>query len=209
MAFKENDIILFQGDSITDWGRNHEDASSLGAGYAMMVAARLGLQYPEKKLTFINRGIGGNRIIDLQGRWDKDCLSLKPTWVSIYIGINDTWRNMDSGQETTTAEFEAAYRDLIERTKHTLDAKLVLVEPFVLPVSEDRKGWRQDLDPKIHVVRELAREYGALLVPLDGLFAAASAKAEPAFWAADGVHPSPAGHALITDAWLKAVGEIN
>lgn len=209
MVFKENDIILFQGDSITDWGRNHEDASSLGIGYAMMVAARLGLQYPEKKLTFINRGIGGNRIIDLQGRWDKDCLSLKPTWVSIYIGINDTWRRMDSGQETTAAEFEAAYRDLIERTKRTLDAKLILVEPFVLPVPEDRKSWRQDLDPKIHVVRELAREYGALLVPLDGLFAAASVKAEPAFWAPDGVHPSPAGHALITDAWLKTVGAIN
>ncbi|WP_342439719.1 SGNH/GDSL hydrolase family protein [Paenibacillus sp. FSL L8-0436] len=209
MGFKENDIILFQGDSITDCGRNYEDASSLGVGYAMMAAARLGLQYPEKNLTFINRGISGNRITDLQQRWDKDCLDLRPTWVSIYIGINDTWRRFDSGQETTAAEFEAAYRDLIERTMSALDAKLVLIEPFVLPVPEDRKNWRQDLDPKIHVVRELAREYGAPLVPLDGLFAAASVKAEPAFWAGDGVHPSSAGHALIAEAWLKAVGAIN
>ncbi|QQZ59432.1 SGNH/GDSL hydrolase family protein [Paenibacillus sonchi] len=209
MEFQENDIILFQGDSITDWGRNYEDPSSLGVGYALMVAARLGLLYPEKKLTFINRGISGNRAADLQRRWDKDCLELKPTVVSIYIGINDTWRRFDSGEETTAAQFEASYRDIIERTLRATNAKLILVEPFVLPVSEDRKGWRQDLDPKIHVVRELAREYGALLVPLDGLFAAASMKADSAFWAPDGVHPSPAGHALITDAWLKAAGAIS
>ncbi|WP_310832798.1 SGNH/GDSL hydrolase family protein [Paenibacillus pedocola] len=209
MGLKDNDVIVFIGDSITDCGRNYEDASSLGVGYALMVAAHLGLQYPEKKLTFFNRGINGNRVVDLQKRFDRDCLALNPTWVSIYIGVNDTWRYMDSGQETTAAEFEAAYRDLIERTKKSSEAKLVLIEPFVLPVPEDRKTWRRDLDPKIHVVRELAREYGALLVPLDGLFAAASMKAEPAFWAGDGVHPSPAGHALIADAWLKAVGAIN
>ncbi|WP_340023000.1 SGNH/GDSL hydrolase family protein [Paenibacillus sp. FSL K6-1096] len=209
MPFQKNDIILFQGDSITDCGRNYAEASSLGVGYALMAGARLGMQYPEKNLTFFNRGISGNRAVDLQARWDRDCLELKPTWVSIYIGINDTWRRYDSGQETSAAEFEASYRDLIERTKQNLEAKLVLVEPFVLPVPEDRKNWRQDLDPKIHVVRELAREYGAILVPLDGLFAAAAAKAEPAFWAGDGVHPSPAGHALIADAWLKAVGAIS
>ncbi|MFC3748675.1 SGNH/GDSL hydrolase family protein [Paenibacillus sp. GCM10012306] len=206
MDFQKNDVILFQGDSITDAGRNYEDALSLGTGYPLLIASQLGHLYPEKNLTFLNRGISGHRAVDLQGRWDKDCLDLKPTWVSIYIGINDTWRRYDSNDATSVEKFEAAYRDLIERTKKTLDAKLVLVEPFVLPVPEDRKGWREDLDPKIHVVRELAREYGALLVPLDGLFAAASATAESAYWAPDGVHPSPAGHGLIADAWLKAVG---
>ncbi|MBW4083062.1 SGNH/GDSL hydrolase family protein [Paenibacillus sp. S150] len=208
MEFQENDIILFQGDSITDCGRNYEDPSSLGVGYALMTAARLGLQYPEKKLTFINRGISGNRAADLQQRWNKDCLELKPTVVSIYIGINDTWRRFDSGEETTAAQFEASYRDLIERTQEAAGAKLILIEPFVLPVPEDRKGWRRDLDPKIHVVRGLAREYGAALVPLDGLFAAASVKTAPAFWAPDGVHPSPAGHALIAEAWLRTAGAI-
>ena len=210
MCFEKNDVIVFQGDSITDWGRNYEDASSLGVGYALMIGARLGHLFPEKNLTFINRGIGGNRAVDLQERWDKDCLDFRPNWVSIYIGINDTWRRMDSGEETTTEQFEASYRDLIERTRQSVPGvKLVLIEPFVLPVPEDRKEWRVDLDPKIHIVRELAREYGALLVPLDGLFASASVKAESAYWAPDGVHPSPAGHALIADAWLKTVGVIS
>lgn len=208
MLLKENDLVLFQGDSITDWGRNYEDGNSLGTGYPLMVSSRLGYMFPEKNLTFLNRGISGNRVVDLQGRWTKDCLDLKPTWVSIMIGINDTWRRYDQGEETPTEQYIAGYRDLLQRTTEQLDARLILMEPFVLPVPEDRKQWRIDLDPKITAVRELAREFGALLVPLDGLFAAASMKKEPAYWAPDGVHPSPAGHALITDAWLQAIGAI-
>ncbi|MNN64437.1 GDSL-like Lipase/Acylhydrolase [compost metagenome] len=164
--------------------------------------------YPEKNITFFNRGIGGNRIVDLQERWDKDCLALKPTVLSILIGINDTWRRFDNNEETTVEQYEAEYRKLLQRATDQLDVKLVLMEPFVLPVPEDRKLWRSDLDPKIHVVRELAREFGAALVPLDGLFAQASTKAASAFWTPDGVHPSPAGHSLMTEAWLKAVGAI-
>lgn len=205
MGFKENDVILFQGDSITDWGRNYQDGASLGVGYPLIVASRLGYLYPEKKLTFLNRGISGNRVKDLQNRWDEDCLDLKPNWVSIFIGINDTWRRFDEGEETTAEQYEAAYRNILERTTAKLDARLVMMEPFVLPVPEDRKQWRGDLDPKITVVRDLAREFGALLVPLDGLFAAASVKAEPSYWAPDGVHPSPAGHGLIADAWIRTV----
>lgn len=206
MPFQMSDVILFQGDSITDTGRNRNDAHSLGNGYALMLAGKLGALYSELNLTFYNRGISGNTAADLQERWAEDCLELKPTWVSIYIGINDTWRRYDSGKETSAEAFEASYRDLIERTKSETGARLVLIEPFVLPVPEDRIRWREDLDPKIQVVRKLAREYGALLVPLDGLFAAASMKAESAYWAPDGVHPTPAGHALIADAWLKATG---
>lgn len=202
---KQGDVVLFQGDSITDAGRNREVGSDLGRGYAYLTAALFGAKYPEKQVQFLNRGISGNRVVNLQERWQADCLDLKPTWVSIYIGINDTWRRYDRQDETSAEKFESGYRDILNRTKGSLDAKLVLIEPFVVPHPEDRKTWREDLDPKIQVVRELAREYGALLVPLDGLFAAASMRAEPKYWAPDGVHPSPAGHALIAEAWLKAV----
>ncbi|WP_127585677.1 SGNH/GDSL hydrolase family protein [Paenibacillus koleovorans] len=200
-----NDVVLFQGDSITDCGRDRENAGNLGRGYALMTAGLFGYKYPEKKVTFLNRGISGNRVVNLQERWQADCIDLKPTWVSIYIGINDTWRRYDRNDPTSTEQFEAGYRDILDRTQAELDAKLVLIEPFVLPHPADRREWRVDLDPKITVVRELAREYGARLVPLDGLFAAASMRAESSYWAPDGVHPSPAGHALIAEAWLKAV----
>ncbi|WP_088835142.1 SGNH/GDSL hydrolase family protein [Paenibacillus tyrfis] len=198
-------VVLFQGDSITDCGRNREIGTDLGRGYALIASALFASKYPEKQVQFINRGISGNRVKDLQQRWQEDCLDLKPTWVSIYIGINDTWRRYDRNDPTSVEAFAEGYRDLIVRTKETLDAKLILVEPFVLPVPEDRKRWREDLDPKINAVRELAREFETLYVPLDGLFAAASTKAPSAYWAPDGVHPSPAGHALIANAWLEAV----
>ncbi|MFE5320106.1 SGNH/GDSL hydrolase family protein [Paenibacillus sp. NPDC056579] len=204
---KQGDKVLFQGDSITDAKRVREDGNDLGKGYALMAAAQFSSLYPEEQVTFLNRGISGNRVKDLQNRWQEDCLDLKPDVVSIYIGINDTWRRFDRNDPTSAEQYEEGYRDLLNRTRQ-LDAKLVLIEPFVLPVPEDRKLWREDLDPKIHVVRELAREYGARLVSLDGLFAQASTKAPSAFWAPDGVHPSPAGHALIARAWLQAVGAI-
>lgn len=197
--------VLFIGDSITDCGRNYDNVNDLGRGYAMMVAAELNLRYPEKQIQFMNRGINGNRVTDLEQRWEQDCLAHNPTWVSIYIGINDTWRWYDSKAETSADEFYRTYRELLVRTKEHTNANIVLIEPFVLPVPEDRKGWRVDLDPKIHAIRELAREFGTYYVPLDGLFAQASTKAEPAYWAGDGVHPTDAGHALIAKAWLDAV----
>lgn len=203
---QQGDVVLFQGDSITDCGRDRNNPESLGGGYPLLVDSLFGMKYPELGVKFLNRGIGGNRVVDLNERWQEDCLDLKPTWVSIYIGINDCWRRYDSGDPTSTEDFKAGYRRLIERTKEALDASLILIEPFVLPYPEDRKAWREDLDPKIHAVRELAVEYNTLLVPLDGLFAAASARREAAFWAPDGVHPSPAGHGLIAKAWLETMG---
>jgi acyl-CoA thioesterase-1 len=202
---EQGDVVLFQGDSITDAGRNRDKSDDLGKGYALMAAAQFSAIYPEKQATFINRGIGGNRVVDLQKRWQQDCMDLKPNLISIYIGINDTWRRYDRNDPTSTEQFADGYHQLLTETAKS-GAKLVLIEPFVLPVPVDRKAWREDLDPKITVVRELAIEFGARLVCLDGLFAQASTRADAAFWAPDGVHPSPAGHALIAKAWLQAVG---
>lgn len=200
-----NDLVLFQGDSITDCGRSRTNDAELGHGYANMIAAWFSAAQPAKRVRFINRGISGDRARDLKARWQADCLALKPTVVSILIGINDTWRRYDRNDPTSAEAFAASYRAILADVRDRLGARLVLCEPFVLPVPEDRRAWRVDLDPKIAIVRQLACEFGAILAPLDGLFAQAAARREPAFWAADGVHPSQAGHALIAQAWLKAV----
>jgi acyl-CoA thioesterase-1 len=199
--------VLFQGDSITDAGRNRADGFDLGQGYAMMAASWFTALHPERRVQFLNRGVGGDRVKDLRARWERDCLELKPMWLSILIGINDTWRRYDSNDCTSAEEFEAVYRDILSQARDRLGARLILCEPFVLHATEDKMQWRADLDPKIHAVRKLAREFGAIFVPLDGLFAAASTRREPGFWAADGVHPSPAGHALMAQAWLRSVSE--
>jgi len=197
--------VLFQGDSITDAGRGREDDTQLGYGYANYIAAWLSASYPERRLTFLNRGISGNRVYDMEARWTEDCIDLQPDWLSILIGINDTWRRYDSNTPSPIPEFEASYRRILERVKNETKAQLILLEPFVLPTPPDRIAWREDLDPRIDVVRRLARDFGALYVPYDGLFASASTQREPAYWAADGVHPTQAGHALMAQAWINAV----
>ena len=206
MIISQGDLVLFQGDSITDAKRDRS-IDSLGTGYVYIAASLFSALYPEKQVRFMNRGISGNRVVDLQDRWEEDCLNLQPDVLSIMIGINDCWRRYDRNLHTTTDSYLQGYRRLLERVRENLSAtKLVLLEPFLVPALPEQKESREDLDPKIQAVRELAREFGAVYVPLDGLFAAACTRREPGFWAPDGVHPSPAGHALIARAWLEAVG---
>jgi lysophospholipase L1-like esterase len=130
---------------------------------------------------------------------------LQPTIVSILIGINDTWRRYDNDDPTTVEAFALGYKKLLERITTETNAKIILLEPFLLPVRKDLERWREDLDPKIQAVRGLAREFNALFVPMDGLFAAACSHKHSSFWAEDGVHPTVAGHGFIAQAWINAV----
>ncbi len=206
----EGATALFQGDSITDADRARFYLDDLGRGYAQMAAGWYGWRYPQRRVRFFNRGVSGDRVVDLLARWDADCLALRPDLLTILIGVNETWRAFEPGDPTPAPVFERDYRTLLTRTRAALpQTRLVLMEPFLLPVAPEREAWRADLDPKIAVVRRLAREFDALLVPLDGLFAQAATQREAAFWAEDGVHPSPAGHMLIAQAWLRAVGALD
>lgn len=208
MIILDNDIVLFQGDSVTDTGRNYEDKNNLGSGYAMMSSVFFAATFPEKNVKFINRGVNGNRSKDLENRWKEDCLDLKPTVVTILIGINDCWRRYDEKDATSIEKFKATYHKLLTQTKEHNNPKIILMEPFLLPVQEMQSEWREDLDPKINAVRELAREFGAELIPLDGVFNKASTHKPLTFWTIDGVHPTEAGHALITREWLKVVSAL-
>ena len=201
-------LVLFQGDSITDAGRYYNDPLDMGEGYAKIAAARFTDAFGDKGVKFLNRGISGNRAIDLKGRWYRDCLVLAPDWVSIMIGVNDTWRRYDSDDPTSCDAFAESYRDILTRTRKVLGARLVMLEPFVLPVSPEVAVFREDLDPKIETVRSLAEEFDAIYVPLDTLFAQAVSRQAPSYWSEDGVHPTPAGHELIAEAWLDAVSAL-
>ncbi len=199
----QNSTVLFIGDSVTDAGRDRSDPNSLGHGYPRLVADSYRTRSGDG-VRFVNRGISGNRVRDLRARWQEDCLDLTPDVVSILIGINDTWRRYDSGDATSADDFARDYDHILARTTDALPARLVLVEPFVLPVTAGQHSWREDLDPKVEVVRRLAREYAATLVPLDELLAKAAADQDAAALAADGVHPTDEGHAQIARFWLDA-----
>jgi len=207
MIIQPDDRILFTGDSITDGNRRGEKSHPLGnTGYVLFAAAAILEHLASPKLEIYNRGISGNRVRDLLARFDHDLLALKPTVVSILIGINDTWRAFDAKDPTTTEAYEADYRTILTRIRDELGARVVLLEPFLLHVPPDRATWRADLNPRIDVVRKLAVEFGADLIPLDGLFAQAATQAPPAFWAEDGVHPTIPGNQLIAKAWLTNAG---
>ena len=200
--------ILFTGDSVTDCGSSaSENINFLGHGYPIFIASLLGANMPELELTFVNTGISGNRVRDLRSRWEKDVINHKPDVVSILIGINDTWRRYDRNDATSGNVFERDYRFILEKTLHDLPGvQIVMMEPFLLPIPEDRRMWRADLGVKIQVVRDLAEEFADVLVPLDGIFAAAACKREKSFWTPDGVHPTASGHALIAESWITAAG---
>jgi acyl-CoA thioesterase I len=206
LQLKPDDTILFFGDSITDCGRDRAKLDSLGGGYVNQIHARLGNAIASPALRVINQGCGGHRIYDLEARLETDLLAHKPTVVTFLIGINDVWRRFDRNLLSPADEFAASYHRVLTRIRSELNPRLVLMEPFLLPVPADRRAWREDLDPKITLVRDLAVEFGADLIPLDGLFAAAATRAPAAYWLPDGVHPSAAGHALITETWLKNAG---
>ncbi len=207
---QQGDHIVFYGDSITDCGRNRDapagDEAGWGHGYAQMISALLSAKHPELLLRFSNKGNGGNRVSDLEERLERDVLSLRPELVSILIGINDVWREFDSNQPSPLEEFRASYRRILERIVGA-GCELILLDPFVLHTKPEFAAWRPVLDPKIEVVAELAQEFAATHVRLDDIFEAASEKREPVFWAGDGVHPTLAGHALIAQSWLRAVGQ--
>lgn len=193
-----DDLILFIGDSITDAGRDRSDPNSLGNGYVSRIASRL------SGVSIANSGIGGDRITDLRARWHDDCLQRRPSVLSVLIGVNDTWRRFESGEVTSTAEFEDSYRDILEQVRSESDPRLILMEPFLVPVRDEQESWREDLDEKRAVVRRLADDFASTLVRTDDLFRHAMLTVPAAELAQDGVHPTPLGHEMIATAWLDA-----
>ena len=194
--FKGNSIILFQGDSITDCGRDREDQESLGEGYVNLITETVVDRNSQSNLKFINRGISGDKIRDLHLRWDMECIDLKPDMLSILVGVNDTLI-------TPVELFEEEYRMLLKRTTEALNAEIILCEPFLL--LGDTNAYRDDLNPKIETVHMLSEEFNTLLLPLDKIFREACSLHPPEYWAPDGVHPTPAGHALIAKSWIEYV----
>ena len=202
--------ILFQGDSITDAGRNKTDeilppGAGLGAGYPMLVAARLLCDYPGE-YTIINKAISGNRVVDLYARWKIDALHIRPDILSIMIGVNDTWHEFARQNGVEVPRYERIYHELLEWTKAELpNVKLVLMEPYVHPFGAVGDGWKEEIDQRRAIVRKLADEFDAIFIPSQTLLDDALARAPQEHWTKDGVHPLLAGHQLFADAWIKAV----
>ena len=207
--------ILFQGDSITDAGRNREalpeSNTGYGAGYPALVAARIFGDHLGNGYNIINRGISGNRVVDLYARWKKDCLNLNPDVLSILICVNDTWHEKSESRNGVEVErYKLIYDMLLEWTVKTLpEIKLVLMEPFVLETGAVSADWLPEIAERGAVVKELAEKYNAIFIPCQQIISDAAAKAgADDLILRDGVHPSVMGHQVLADAWLKYAGSL-
>jgi lysophospholipase L1-like esterase len=191
--------ILFQGDSITDGnrGRTPDPNHILGHGYAFIIAAKFGAAFPELQLDFMNRGISGNTVIDLEARWQADTLDLKPDVLSILIGVNDHYKGI------TPEAFEQVYDRLILQARNANPKiKLVLCAPFL------KTGTVDDVIRRMQQhVANLANKHGAVCVNFQPVFDEATRRAPADYWIWDRVHPTYRGHQLMADEWERAVRE--
>ncbi|MCQ2431033.1 MAG: SGNH/GDSL hydrolase family protein [Clostridia bacterium] len=204
--------ILFQGDSITDVGKNAGAGSTLpiGQGYALIVDAKLSVKYPGK-FEFSNYGISGSRIVDVYARIKKDCWNYTPDLVSILIGVNDVWHEVGNQNGVDAERFYRVYKMLVEDTMAKLPGvKMILMEPFVVPGTATTEKWdyfKTETALRAEAVKRIAEETKQYYLPLQKMFDDALEICPAPYWVADGVHPTPAGHQLIADAWMKLFEE--
>lgn len=190
--------LLFQGDSITDCNRNRQDPKDLGFGYVKKIKEAL----PNHEI--LNRGISGNRTIDLLMRWQKDCIDLKPDFLSIFIGINEVWHYHYDQKVLTPAMFEDYYRNLLKQVKYLLpNTKILLIEPFVFPIGVYQKSWDVELIEEQAITKKLSKEFNTLFLPLQSVLNNGLNKHTMAEIADDGVHPTDLGHTMIKDAIME------
>ena len=212
-------LILFQGDSITDAGREKEKDRDdrMGRGYATLVAAELGYRYAPE-YTFLNRGIGGNRIVDVYARIKKDIINLKPDYMSLLIGVNDVWHELAYKNGADPCKFSMIYDLILDELQEKLpDMKIMILGPYVMegPVTcatEDEPGrwdfFREGVAENAERSRLAAEKHGLLYIPLQERFDEAQKKAPAIWWSLDGVHPSAAGHEVIARAWIEGFEKI-
>jgi len=206
-AFTKEARILFQGDSITDGkrGRSKDPNHILGHGYVFVIAARFGAGHAGRALTFINRGVSGNTVRDLDKRWATDTVALKPDVLSVLIGVND------NGRGVPMEEYEQTYdRLLTAARKANPKLKLVLCEPFGLPVGRKKDGWEgwyAGIKERQAIVAKLAEKHGAALVRFQKALDEACKRAPAEHWIWDGVHPTYNGHQILADEWVRTVNE--
>ncbi|HEV8509815.1 MAG TPA: GDSL-type esterase/lipase family protein [Gemmatimonadales bacterium] len=203
-------VVLFQGDSITDCGRNRtsaepNSAGALGTGYPLLVASAVLAARASQELRFYNRGISGNKVPDLQQRWTTDAIDLQPDVLSILIGVNDFWHKLSGGYTGTVQDYEQQYAALLADTRRALPrVHLIVLEPFVLRVGAVDQRWFPEFDMRRAAAARVAKQARATFVPLQAVFDQRVRTRPPDYWAADGVHPTPAGHAVIAEHWRKA-----
>jgi len=209
MILENGQTLLFTGDSITDCNRRRPIAEDwgFGDGYVSQVDSLLSNWYPERLIRIINTGNSGDRVVDLQKRWQTDVLDLKPDWLSIMIGINDVWRYFDRATDPDMVgieRYETTYRKLLEQTRPQLNG-LILMTPFYIEENPE-EPMRKQMDDYGAVVKNLANDFDAVFVDVQGAYNEYLKYRPTQSLCSDRVHPGQTGHMVIARAFLTAIG---
>lgn len=206
MKFNAGEKIVFIGDSITEDNR-FQDEDGLGTGYVRHIHDYFALRHPELRLHIVNKGISGNRVIDLKERWERDVIKERPDWLSISIGINDVWRQLDSPdiEQVSPAAFMDVYRTLMQTTKDKTNARLIILEPTVIEENEDSQG-NKLLKEYVAITGMLSREFADIHVPMHEKFIEYIRAFPVNKLTTDGVHMNPLGSKLMSLIWLESLG---
>ncbi|MCK6206120.1 SGNH/GDSL hydrolase family protein [Bacillus infantis] len=201
--------LLFIGDSITDHGRR-EDPEQIGFGYVRNLRDYYLTSFPEKEFEFINRGVSGNRVTDLADRWKADVIDIQPDVVSISIGINDVWRQLDSPGivQIDPGRFKEVYQDLLTQVREETEAEIVLMEPTVIEEDVHSEGNRL-LTPYVEAVHELAEQFNAVVVPEHKAFIRYLESGGKLKLTTDAVHMTSAGDMLMARTWVQGAGSLS
>lgn len=206
-----HNVILFQGDSITDAGRTRSrigpnSPDGMGFGYARKIFDTVMENRQGEYLQFYNRGVSGDRIRDMANRWEGDSLRLLPDVISFLIGVNDTWNHLMLGIGTDPEQYRVVFHKLLTDTRKSLpDARFVLCEPFLLITGDVTQEWMSDITHRQEVVRDLAGEFNGILVPFQNTLDQGLQEVPAHQLLEDGVHPTARGHQLLADCWMKVV----
>ena len=196
--------ILFQGDSITDAGRDRRNYHHLGAGYPKYAAELIRNAYPDVQFDFINLGIGGNRTDNLFDRLSIDCIDMKPDIVSVLLGVNDVWHRYDWAKiATTDAQIELNYTCILERIKNETNAKIFMLQPYT--EGEKQAHMRADVERVKEIVNRLADKYADAYVKTDDIMHTDEHYGTPDYFTVDGVHPNVNGAKFIAGLYFDAI----
>ena len=155
--------FLFQGDSVTDAGRNREDDYDLGFGYPRMVAEYFEKKYPAQ-FSFVNTGTSGDTSACIYARMGTEILNIHPDYMSLLVGFNDISHLITNNDGIAPHRYEQLLCMLIEDVTQALpDIKIIMLEPYVLKGVSTEPNWTK-LNPGVRnnasIAKRVAEKYG-------------------------------------------------
>jgi lysophospholipase L1-like esterase len=204
---RNGDIILFAGDSITDQGRRTR-AVPLGQGFVKIFSELVTADYLDWQVTYLNKGVLGNRIYDLKNRWRDDVLDQNFDWLCLMIGINDVAGCLrEDPLSSDPLRFGETLDELLGQVSLENPHQMVLMDPFYL--SRDHGGismrsrFLKLLPGYLEAIHQLSEKYGTRLIATHDIFQRHLEYREVDYFATEPVHPSRTGHLMIAHALFR------